>query len=148
MTIEFLKINHQFHEVKVTRKNAATSRVRLETKTYFLHDICHFFVEKELNYKNGFWGMLAQGYDFTELSGKENVMTEELRFIEQIVGPVQMMVSGHINSTYFKEVPEYLDTKLLENFSVEEVVDKIKECLLQWNKLSFGQSLSLQFEVG
>lgn len=89
MKIE-IKKNIQFQcEYTITRKDKSIDLTILETKTYFLHDICHFVVEKNLQYSKGFWGMLSQGHSFKEQIGKDNPQTNELRFIEQIVGPVQ-----------------------------------------------------------
>ncbi|MCE7053882.1 hypothetical protein LZF95_04265 [Algoriphagus sp. AGSA1] len=75
------KTNHQCAYL-ITRNDHSTEQITVETKTYLLHDICHFAVEKKLKYEKGFWGMQAQGYRFNRLFGKDNPQSNELRFIE------------------------------------------------------------------
>ncbi len=130
----------------VNRADNTSASVTLDTKIYFLHDLCHYFVEQELNYKKGFWGMLALGYGFTELTGKQNTLTEELRFIEKIVGPVQSIVSRHLPVENFENSTAYLNSAITKNIPVKAVVTKIEECLKKWEGLNYGQRLILNYE--
>jgi hypothetical protein len=100
-----------------------------------------------LNYKKGFWGMIALGYKMSELTGKENGLTENSRFIEKIVGPVQSIVSGHLPVEKFRDFTAYLNSELANTLPVEEVVNQINTLLKQWQGLAYGESMVLNFEV-
>ena len=79
MKIIFRKLNSVSHELKVIRADNSYEIAVLETDTYQLHDICHFFVERELKTMEGFWGMLSQGYKMEQLSGKTNTLTQKTK---------------------------------------------------------------------
>ena len=146
MQIEFTKKDSDTHFLRVRRADGSEASAELHTKTYLLHDLCHFGVEKQLRYEKGFWGMLAAGHAFDQLNGKQNSLTNELRFIEKIVGPVQSIVSGHLAAGDFAMSTSYLESDAARNLDVEQVVEMIQDLLRKWNRLPFGQSLILQFE--
>lgn len=145
MKILLKKLNSLQCEYTIIREDSSTEQIILDSKTYFAHDVCHYVVEKHLGYTKGFWGMLAQGYSFKELLGKENSLTEELRFIEKIVGPIQAVYSGYFPKKELGIHIEHLDfevnSSVLENCLIE--IDLI---LKKWEKLSFGQLLELEWK--
>jgi len=147
MQIELLKLDRNSHRVTIKNEGSTLDSVVLDTKTYFLHDLCHYCVEQELNYEKGFWGMIALGYKMSELTGKQNVLTEESRFIEKIVGPVQSIVSGHLPLQKFTEHTAYLDSALADALPVEEVVGQVNTLLKQWQGLAYSKSMVLNFEI-
>jgi hypothetical protein len=53
-----------------------------------IHDITHFAVETTLNARNGFFGLLAQGWDITDfgIPEKRSAMPLEALWIEHVVG--------------------------------------------------------------
>jgi len=118
----------------------------LNSETYQLHDVCHFFVEKALKTAEGFWGMLAKGYGMGQLSGKTNPLTEQLRQVECIVGAVQSVYSGCMTPL---DAHDYLQTvgwdvsldDLLNN-----VIPQIREFMDKWKFLSIGAEARLDFE--
>ncbi|WP_268224357.1 hypothetical protein [Sinomicrobium oceani] len=145
MKIEIKKQNHQC-EYTLTRANGSMESITLDTKTYLLHDICHFAVEKHLKYPKGFWGMLAQGHAFLDLFGKDNPQTTELRFIEQMVGPVQSVHSGHIPKQDLGLYIEHLDSTIEENV-LDAMLAEIGTTMAHWEKLEVGQQLTLEWNL-
>ena len=144
MKIE-IKKNTQFQcEYTITRKDKSIELINLETKTYFLHDICHFVLEKNLQYSKGFWGMLSQGHSFKELFGKDNPQSNELRFIEQIVGPVKSVYWGHIPKQNFEEYIRHLDFIMTDNI-LNSCLDEINSIMENWRQLSAGEQLMLEW---
>jgi hypothetical protein len=144
MKIEIKKSTQFQCEYTITRTDKSIEIINLETKTYFLHDICHFVVEKNLHYSKGFWGMLSQGHSFKELFGKNNPKTNELRFIEQIVGPVQSVYWGHIPKQNFEEYIKHLDFILTDNI-LNSCLDEINSIMENWRQLSIGEQLMLEW---
>lgn len=47
----------------------------------------------------------------------------------------------------FRDNTAYLNAALVNTLSVEQVVNKIKGLMLQWQALSYGQTLVLHFEI-
>ncbi len=144
MKIEILKKTSHLCQYTITRSNASVEHISLDTKTYFLHDICHFVVEKNLHYTKGFWGMLAAGYSFEALFGKDNPQTVELRFIEQIVGPVQSVYWGHITLSSFNDFIQHLDFSM-EASTLNKCLDEIGAIVKKWEHLPTGQTMVLQW---
>lgn len=146
MKIEILKKTPYQCEYTLTRDDQSVERIVLDTKTYFTHDVCHYVVEKNLNYSKGFWGMLSQGYSFQSLFGKDNPQTAELRFIEQIVGPVQSAYWGHIHPTDFEQTISHLDFSISENL-LHACLSEITAIIENWEQLPIGQQLIIEWKL-
>lgn len=146
MKIEIKKVTNYQCEYTITRNDKSVEQITLDTKTYLVHDICHYAVEKNLGYSKGFWGMLSQGYTFSELFGKNNPQTEELRFIEQVVGPVQSVYSGHIPQQDFEQYIGHLNFTMTENILESCLVD-IRAIIEKWEQLAADQQLILEFNL-
>ncbi len=145
MQIEFEKLNAFNHKLKIIRTTKVSEETILDTKTYLLHDVCHYFVEKELRTSNGFWGMLSQGFQIEELLGKTNHLTEELRNIECIVGGIQSVYSKHMNEKDFWDYIQAIDYNVEDKKFPEKVVPRIYEFMSQWDYLPIGESIRLQW---
>jgi hypothetical protein len=118
MKIDFKKVNVSNHEMEIVRSDYSSEKTILDTKTYLLHDICHFFVEKELNTLDGFWGMLSRGYQLGQLFGKTNHLTEKLRIIESIVGgPSRFIQITWMNQSFGITSRQLISVQVTLNFS-------------------------------
>jgi len=145
MNIEFKKINVSNHELKIVRSDKTSEQTVLDTKTYLLHDICHYYVEKELKTFDGFWGMLAQGYQIEQLFGKTNPLTEKLRIIEWIVGGTQSVYSNHMDESEFWNYIKSVDVNFINNEFLAKVIPQINEFMSRWKYLSIGKTSILNF---
>lgn len=144
MKIAITKTNLHQCEYTITRDDQSVELINLDVKTFLLHDLTHFVVEQELGYTKGFWGMLAIGHSFTELFGKDNKLTAELRFIEKIVGPVQSVYAGNIPSKDFHMYIEHLFYNVNEHF-LSNCLSVLNRITVQWKELAVGQSLNLEW---
>jgi hypothetical protein len=147
VTITLTKINPSTHTLTITRANGSTESVELHTSTFFLHDICHYFVEQELHLKNGFWGMLAQGYRMEELKGRENELTEELRQIEVVVGGIQSMYWGHMPLSIFETNVAAIGFRLNARELTEATIPKIAALMDEWKYMPVASAITLRFEA-
>lgn len=145
MTIEITRKTPYLCAYTIKRKDNSAERFELDAKTYFLHDICHYVVEKNLAYSKGFWGMLSGGHSLNELFGKENPETEELRFIEQIVGPVQSVYSGHMPKHRFAEHTGHIGFTAPDGF-LDSCLDEITDLMNKWRDLPVGKQLTLEWK--
>lgn len=146
MNIQIKKVSPYFCEYTLTRNNQNTVINGLDVKTYLIHDITHFVVEQGLNYKDGFWGMLAQGYSFSQLSGKENEINPGLRAVEKIVGPVQSVYMGFIRKEEFEVYTSHLEIKTDMQW-LEDCLAQIKQIESEWKQLTPGEYLILSWPL-
>lgn len=146
MKISIKKISPHFYDYHLTAKNINTLIKGLDVKTFLIHDITHFVVEQRLGYQNGFWGMLAQGYSSTQLSGKENQLTPLLRAVEKIVGPVQSVYMGFIQQEEFEIYTAHLDVKLDEEW-LKTCIEHITQIETAWKRLKTGEQLLLDWHM-
>jgi len=146
MKIEIKKATAYQCEYRITRNDGSVELISLETKTYLLHDICHYVVEKNLEYSKGFWGMLSKGHSFNELFGKDNPQTTELRFIEQIVGPVQSVYWGHIPKHNFGQFTAHLNFTMRDDI-LNTCIAEIEAIMEDWKQLPTGHTLTLDWKL-
>lgn len=146
MKIELTKLNRSKHELKITRGDGTSESTILDTNTYLLHDICHFFVEKELNTADGFWGMLSRGYQIEQLAGKKNPLTEKLRRIECIAGGTQSVYSNHMDENGFWDYMQTVNHRPADGQFLKKVLPRIGEFMDRWNCLPIGQTVTVTFE--
>jgi hypothetical protein len=142
LTIQAIKLSPFKFKYLVEREDGSGEEIELDTKTYFLHDVCHFVIEKRLCYHKGFWGMLADGFAFSALFGKDNPQTSELRFIEQIVGPIQSVYMGHFDKKNFGEYIAHLKFEVSEP-DLEYCLKEVENIMQKWEHLPIGESLTL-----
>ena len=144
MEIRIKKIRQNLAQYHILREDGTRETFDLDTRIYLLHDLTHFVVEKTMDLKKGFWGMLSEGYAFHQLFGKENPLTADLRVIETIVGPVQSLAQGFID---IKDLPVYLSHTEIDTEAIraDEMADRILRILKDWEELEPGQELILQF---
>jgi len=90
--------------------------------------------------------MLSKGHTFISLFGKDNPQTKELRFIEQIVGPVQSVFSGHIPGQEFNLYIEHLNFKI-SNSTLKGCLSEIKNIIENWVNLPVGKSFTLEWNL-
>ena len=90
--------------------------------------------------------MLSKGHSFNELFGKDNPQTTELRFIEQIVGPVHSAYWGHIPKQDFDQFIKHLNFKMPDSV-LNSCLAGIKTIMENWEQLRLGKSLTLEWNL-
>jgi len=129
-------------EYRIKREDQSEEVIKLDTKTFFIHDISHYVVEKRLNFEKGFWGMLNQGYRFKDLFGKENELTDELRFVEKIVGPIQSIFMGYFKKQDFAMLIKHVDIVVPED-ALDDCLLEIQRIQEDWRNLAIGETMLL-----
>ncbi|WP_057938091.1 hypothetical protein [Algoriphagus resistens] len=144
MRITIHKVSNFRSEYTILREDNSVEQITHETKTYLVHDLCHFVVERALKLSNGFWGMLSQGYSFNDLFGKENPETTGLRAVEQLVGPIQSVYLNYISRQDFENNSEHLAYKIPSHL-LTKCLTEIKKLMEEWEQLAIGQSLDMEW---
>ncbi len=112
---------------------------------FVLHDLTHYAVETTLGYQHGFFGLLAQGWDIEDTTGKgaQGALPPEALEVERIVG---LFDSERASSTLWSlvEFNEFSPRTL--HAAEMERVRALRAALFQkWVDLAPGQKLELQF---
>jgi hypothetical protein len=121
-----------------------------------VHDLTHFAVESTLGLKNGFYGLLAQGWDITRLIDRDvrSILPPEGLWTEFVVGLVQTERLGPepLSATEFNEQLEKQKANFglkYERCLTDDELAGIRQTFLdtysKWRVLQPGESLYLIF---
>jgi hypothetical protein len=90
--------------------------------------------------------MLSIGHSLQELFGKENPLTPELRFIEQIVGPIQSVYAGHLLKQQFSQFINHLNFEI-SDLILNNCLEEIATIQNHWRNLEIGKSITLTWTL-
>jgi len=114
---------------------------------FALHDLTHYAVETALGYRRGFFGLIAEGWDVDDTTGKgaRGPLPIEAGEVEQIVGLFDTERGSGMLWT-IAEFNEFAPRALTEAEigSVRALRGKL---FRQWSEIASGQKLELKFEV-
>ena len=118
---------------------------------FSLHDLTHLAVETALGYRRGFFGLIAEGWDFEDTTGKgaRGPLPPEAGEVEQIVG---MFDAERGSGTIWtlEEFNEFGEVQKLRPLTAEEITRVKKrrsELFQQWFAVAPGATLELQYEA-
>lgn len=113
---------------------------------FALHDLTHYAVETCLGYREGFFGLIAAGWDIEDTTGKSarGPLPPEAVEVEQIVG---LFDSERASGTLWTcdEFNQYAPRPLTQT-DIERVRTLRGELFQQWRNTPPGQSLELSFD--
>ena len=116
------------------------------TATFFpVHDLTHFAVEATLGYRRGFFGLIAEGWDIEDTTGKgrRGRLPEEAIEVERIVGLLDReRASGEVMDA--AEFAEFAGRRLAEA-QLQAVRLRCAELLWQWRALPPGSAIELRW---
>lgn len=119
---------------------------------YFsLHDLTHFAVEIALGLRRGFFGLIAEGWDIEDTTGKgaRGPLPPEAGEAEMIVGLFSAERASGVIWTVdeFHESAAMVGTRKLTFDEIVRVKKKRSELFQQWSAVEPGATLELQFEI-
>lgn len=121
------------------------------------HDLTHFAVETVLGIRQGFYGLMAEGWDIAETEGKSarGRLPNEALLAEQIVGLLDRERMGGASRMPATEFNGYLRQLVasgtlaqaleLSNAQLDAVRRRVDELHDQWSALPPGDTLALTF---
>ena len=115
---------------------------------FALHDLTHYAVETALGYRRGFFGLIAEGWDVEDTSGKgaRGALPAEAVAVERIVGLFDAeRGSAALWST--EELNEFAPRALSEA-EIQRVRQLRGALFHQWFAIAPGEGLKLKFEAG
>ncbi len=114
--------------------------------THFaLHDLTHFAVESALGFKRGFYGLIAEGWDIDDTTGKgaRGRLPEEAGEVERVVGLFDMERAGGVIYTA-EEFNEH-SPRPFTNDDLTRVRKLRGELFSKWFAVEPGRALELEF---
>ena len=113
---------------------------------FALHDLTHFAVETALGYRRGFFGLIAEGWEIEDTTGKgaRGPLPPEAGEVESIVGSFDAERAGGEIWTV-DEFNEFAAMKGTRELSFDEIVrvkKKRSELFQQWSAVPPGASSS------
>lgn len=155
LNIYMTRISSTHHILEYKRGDGTGEQAEFETRSLLLHDFTHYILETEAKLKDGFFGLLNQGYTFADLSKIDNgdYISKESLNIERVVGPLSSFVESENNVSGFMEILNNMFSSYGEDipqWANPEVFDIVREGYRRlkgkWNSLKFGETLELSFD--
>ncbi len=121
---------------------------------FALHDLTHFAVETTLGYQNAFFGLLKQGWDMEDVTGKgaRGSLPREALEVESIVGLLDAERNGgaiwtteEFNHFAQARVAEGSPMRILTADEIAGIKACRSELFARWRELATGEKLELQF---
>lgn len=112
---------------------------------FSLHDLTHFAVESTLRLREGFFGLIAQGWDVDDTMGKgpRGKLPRDAGVAESIVGLLDMERAGGVMYS-----PEEFNQHSPRALTADELAGMRKlrsELFAKWSAVEPGQTLDLVF---
>ena len=121
-----------------------------------LHDLTHYAVETELGIRDAFYGLVAQGWEIEETTGKgaRGALPEIALFVENVVGTLDTergsgsrWTAAEFNEscTRFALNGGRSAPRPLTDEELGRIRKRRAELFAQWSEVPAGQSLELPF---
>ena len=137
-------VNHfAFGFCEVIRADGTREREEHETRSFLMHDLLHYAVEREAGLDIGFWGTLAAGTPMTE--------NAELVIVEQIVGALHGLTKQRPAAEVAAGIRRYAEANgaPLPPWLTDEMIEGAQERMRQlrghWNATPFGGVMELDW---
>lgn len=151
LTIRFTKVSDARHRIEVVRDDGTRDAVELETRSFLLHDLIHYAVESEAGLRQSFYGALAVGRGYEELSNRQP-LAGEILMTERVVGAMTGAAKGQVTATQviaaMKNLLDAHDEAMppwLTRAFVERALERLRRLQGQWKATRFGETLELAF---
>jgi len=117
---------------------------------FSLHDLTHFAVETMLECRRGFFGLIAEGWEIEDTTGKgsRGALPEEAAKVEHLVG----LFDGERASGAIWTLEEFQEfggpgAGNLTEAQIAAIRRRRGELFQQWSAVPAGEALRLQFPV-
>lgn len=117
---------------------------------FALHDITHFVIEVTLGYRRGFFGLVAEGWEIEDTTGKgaKGPLPPDALEVEGLVGLFDAeRASGAIWTTEeFNEFGAMRGIRALTADEIASIRKKRSELFQKWFAVAPGENLELRYE--
>jgi len=115
---------------------------------FAVHDLAHFAVETTFGCRDGFYGLLARGWDIGDFGTPwpKGPPPDEVGFVEVVVSALQAAQAGQ-DVTIGEMLAANGVDRAVDPADLERARKKWMELLMRWNEVQPGQALELVFEL-
>jgi len=121
-----------------------------------IHDLMHYAVETELGFERGFFGLIAEGWDIAETTGKtpQGALPNEALEVEYLVSAFSAERAGGADASAaeFNELAATFASakgmpppRQLTDQELAKVRARFDELAMKWRALPPGETLELPF---
>jgi len=154
LTLRFTRVSPTHHRLDIVRTNGSSESVELDSKSFLHHDFLHYAVESQARLAHSFFGRLAAGSSYADLTAQGASLEGELLTTERVVGPLTTLMQGRMEIAAFRAGIENMYQALGEpapawvtDAFVSAVAVRYRALTGQWNATPFGQPMELKFQL-
>jgi len=153
MLMEITKNEGKPHIISYARDDGTITW--MHSDDYFVqHDLSHYAIEKELEYKTAFMGMLNDGMDIKDFENREKrkqmTISKEAWYSENMANLFLIEIFqgefddfNNVSGEAFKKMEREYDPPVLNEKEINSVRNYLKALLQQWKELPPGTTMSL-----
>ncbi len=145
------RTNPDRHRFAVVRTDGTTELADLETRSMLLHDLVHYAVEMEVPFREGFYGLLAQGKRLSELNDPTQPWPAgtDIAAAESLVGPLQTMLkTGDFDASTARAKFEMFRPDPPPVEMLERIGRRFRAVHGRYLATRFGETLELEWPEG
>jgi hypothetical protein len=162
MRVQFTKRADGSGAIRCVREDGSSTWQRQtdrHAQFFALHDLTHLAVESVLGYKQGFFGLVAEGWDIEDTTGKgaRGHLPDETTEVECLVSLFfseqasrTRWTAIEFNSglvTYMEQAGRHGPLRTLTEDEISSVRKRRNELFRMWESVPAGQTLDLAFEA-
>jgi hypothetical protein len=137
-----------------TRSNGSSTWMQTD-RFFTVHDLAHYVVEKTLNFKQGFYGLIESGINITDFEDKQKFKPREMpleaAYAENLVGLLMTELSDERWTTDFQQTFNDICTQFghpqmeIEQSTLTLLRSELRELIDHWKSLPVQKTLLLNF---
>src|SRR5262249_40079394 len=142
--------------LRCTRKDDSVTWQRYDKQAAFFshHDLCHFAVETVLRL-HGFYGLIADGWDITDMDGKgpRGKLPYDASVAEHIVALLSQehvgVATQHTSAEFNTQIEEITGRPMKNRVTdpqLDAVRDRLSSLMREWAATPPGATLNLSFD--
>jgi hypothetical protein len=147
LTIRLTKLTNDRHRIEFVRADGSGDAAELETHSCLVHDLIHYAVESEANLKRSFYGPIAAGRRYGDMTGAP--AAGEAMTTERIVVLLTKCAKGEWSAKEFVEAMQSpanggpLAWVTLD--FARATLERFRRAHGQWKATPFRQTMELKF---
>ena len=155
LTIRLTKLSDQEHRFAYTTADGVSEDLTLVTRSFLIHDLLHFAVEREAGLSDSFYGRLARSGDYSAALAEASVEDPgEVGLTEMVVGAFTAHAKGQATpegalravSAWMRAQDRDPPPWLTAAFA-HAVAERYRRLMGEWKATPFGATMELRFPL-
>ncbi len=154
LLIRLTKLSDLEHRFAYTAPGGASEDLTLVTRSFLIHDLLHFAVEREAGLTDSFYGRLARSGDYRRLAEASVEDPGEVGLTEMVVGAFTAFAKGQATpegaaravSAWMRAQDRDPPPWLTAAFA-HAVAERYRRLMGEWKATPFGATMELRFPL-